>query len=255
MSSSPITTAWRAATFRARTSAQPKRVNTRLSLSLRGYTAAWNVPITAMTEKFHEDMLTEDWGPGIRSRRYDVLNLLIGCVDNAKARKSLHQALRHNLEFMDYPTWWLDCGNSDESGQVLLGSAPTIEHMKKAFPSEKVCKRLPSPALQAPELLMEKPEERSSTRLSCAELMALNAQSLMVNQQAASIAANYLARLTTGKALRYFATYFDQESGITQSKYATPGEVARVIGKSARYVMEIKTMTTTEFRDGVRPDI
>lgn len=216
------------------------------------FSAAWKIPILAVTEKFHEDLLTDDFGPGMRSRRMDVLNLMIGCVDNAKARRSLAQALAHNYDFINHTTWWLDCGNSDESGQILLGSAPTPESMKGAFHSSKVCRALPSPALQAPDLLKEKPEEKAKNKLSCAELVMLNQQSLMVNQQVASIAANYLLRLTTGKPLRFFATYFDQESGASSSKYVTPEVVARVISKPVDHVMKIKTMKASEFVRGRR---
>lgn len=213
-------------------------------------TRAWNVPITAVTERFEPDMLDEDWGGGMRSRNFSSLHLLIGCVDNAAARRAMSRALSHNSEWAGHHIWWLDCGNSNESGQVLLGSAPNAEAVKGAFRTEKVCNALPSPALQAPDLLRTRPEETSKQRLSCAELMILNEQSLMVNQQVAAIASDYLMRMTTVKPLRKFATYFDQESGVASSKYVTPEQVGKVIKRSPEFLMFTRTATPAEFLAG-----
>ena len=125
---------------------------------------AWNIPITAVTERFEPDMLNEDWGGGMRSRRLTALHLMVGCVDNAVARRTMARALHQNLDFSGHHVWWLDCGNSDESGQALLGSAPNASAMRGAFRSEKICNALPSPALQAPELLKTRPEEKAKQR-------------------------------------------------------------------------------------------
>ncbi|PYS47404.1 MAG: thiamine biosynthesis protein ThiF [Acidobacteria bacterium] len=216
------------------------------------FQSAWNVPIRAICERFDPNMLEDDWGKGIRVRSSGKLNILIGCVDNSKARRVMQRTLHNNIHFLDHNIWWLDCGNSEESGQVLLGSAPDAEYMMSAFKSEKVCKALPSPALQAPDLLKTKPEEKNKSRLSCAELVMLNSQSLTINQDVAAVASRYLLRMTTGKALRYFATYFDQESGQSLSKYVTPEEVARVIKRPVEHVMTLKTMKSSDFVRGRR---
>jgi PRTRC genetic system ThiF family protein len=215
-------------------------------------TAAWNVPIVAVKERFSVEMVDENMGWG-RHKRTDELVLLLGCVDGATGRRALARALHNNYDFMPHYVWWLDCGNAAESGQVLLGSAPTKAHLRGAFTSAKVCKALPSPALQAPELLKKKPEELTDTNLSCAELMERNEQSLMVNKQAACVAARYAFRLTTGRALKYFATYFDQETGAEQSRYVTPEAVARVVKMPTEFVMPAQqTMTASEFVRGRR---
>jgi PRTRC genetic system ThiF family protein len=211
-----------------------------VALAVR-YSAAWNVEIAAVTEKFYPALLTEDLGGGWRATRGDALTVIVGCVDNAKARRSIHAA----LEGANYPNlpqahWWLDCGNAKESGQVLLGSAPTPEHLRDAFPNAKLCRSLPAPSLVAPELLKARQEERAAKRMSCAELMALNMQSLMINQEVASKAADYLWRLTGGAPLRKFATYFDAETGTARSLYVTPEELARAVGKTVPQMRLLK---------------
>ena len=64
------------------------------------------------------------------------------------------------------------------------------------------CTALPSPALQCPELLDARPEETAPARVSCAELMARDEQSLVVNQAVAVIAGDSLLRLLVSRDLK-----------------------------------------------------
>jgi PRTRC genetic system ThiF family protein len=190
---------------------QPKA----LALAAR-YGAAWGVEIPAVTARFEKGMIRDDWG---------ALTIIIGCVDNAAARRQLALTLGRNCRGEPARAWWLDCGNERESGQVLLGSAARPEDLREAFPAPTLCQSLPSPALQHPELLEPRPEELAPRSLSCAELALAGAQALMVNQRVAAEAADYLARLTLARNLRRFATYFDLESGSARSRYVTPESV------------------------------
>jgi hypothetical protein len=79
---------------------------------------AWGLDVTYRTEKFDPEMLRT--GHMDYSER---IVLLVGYVDNANARKSLHEALKQNNHDSLPHIWWLDGGNHDEEGQVLLGSA------------------------------------------------------------------------------------------------------------------------------------
>src|SRR5437868_4995675 len=47
------------------------------------------------------------------------LDLLAGCVGDSEARRAIAASLEGQSG-----AWWLDCGNSRGSSQVLLGSAP-----------------------------------------------------------------------------------------------------------------------------------
>lgn len=200
--------------------------------------AAWDVGIGALTEKFDPEMLSDQVGAGLRATRHDALTVIVGCVDNAKARRSIARALDNNMSFLPHCYWWLDCGNSKASGQVLLGSAPAVEHLGGALKNPKLVRLLPGPGMLAPELLKERPEERKASRMGCRELMALNMQSLMINQHVAAVAAEYLYRLVGGAPLRRFATYFDLETGTSRSLYTTPDEIARAAGCRVEYLTE-----------------
>jgi PRTRC genetic system ThiF family protein len=183
------------------------------------YGSAWGLEIAAVTKRFQPSLVDAPWRAAA---------IIIGCVDNAAARKSIAGILDRNS-----PTpsvWWLDCGNAVQSGQVLLGSAPTVRELAGAFAVPTFCSALPSPALQHPELLMPLPEESKGARMSCAEIAAANRQALTVNKQVAAHAAAMLSQFLAGE-LRYFALYFDQASGTARSRYVTPENVKAAVRK------------------------
>ncbi len=200
--------------------------NKAIALATR-YSAAWGLEIAAVPQMVKPQHL------GIS---YSTIAFLIGCVDNAAARKTLAGCLEHNSNQEAHRVWWLDCGNSNESGQILFGSAPTAKHLAGCFKSAKVCTALPSPALVAPDLLKPRPEELPDNRMSCAEMMQANLQSLAVNQRVAAEAADYLMRLLTGQPLKRFATFFDLPSGSAKSRAITPEEIAALIKKPVEYL-------------------
>lgn len=201
--------------------------NKAVTLAAR-YSAAWGVEISAVPKRFR----TAD------VEVKDALTILIGCVDNAAARREISNVGAWRLGWHWHgPTWWLDCGNDESSGQVIVGSMVDAELLAGAFtPSCRICKKLPAPSLVAPDLLVAKPEELLESRLSCAEIQVANAQSLAVNQMVAAVATDYLLRLASG-GLKRFATYVDLSSGSMRSRYITAEEIAKVIKKPAGYVV------------------
>lgn len=145
------------------------------------------------------------------------LNIIVGAVDNAEARRDLAGIVAGWSDRL----WWLDCGNHDNAGQVLLGNAnqdaPEISPLG-------FCTKTPRPARQHPEILLPEP----ATAISCAEAVIADAQSLMVNQAVAGWAATYLYRMIVPQNLDTFATYFDLDSGSARSeriRHAAPSLV------------------------------
>jgi PRTRC genetic system ThiF family protein len=188
------------------------------------YGMAFGLPIRAIAQPFKPDMI---------ARNYNTLTVLMGCVDNAKARVNLAKALEFNYG-QSPRVWWIDGGNGGSFGalrecfgQVLIGSS--LSKVQKDYElSELGCIWLPAPNVQAPELLISKPEELAGDRLSCAELAMLNAQGLMVNPQTAVLMAEVALELVSG-CLKRFAVYFDQTSGVMTSKYTTSAAIMRVL--------------------------
>ncbi len=183
------------------------------------YGLQWGIEISAITSSFRADMATSRW---------KHLTICIGAVDNPEARAEIAKVLENGKT-----TFWLDCGNHYESGQVLLGSRNTVESMKGAFHVPTFCTALPSPVLQHPDLLVK--QESMQQVLSCEESAIANAQSMSINHRIADEALDMLLRLLSGTLTR-FATYVNCKHGNAWSRFNTPEEVAALIGKPKQYM-------------------
>lgn len=185
------------------------------------YASAWGLDIQAVTAKFHPDLAD----PG-----YNGLTVLIGCVDTAAGRKAMHAALKHNDRHQAPRVWHLDCGNAKDYGQVRIGATADADRLGAAFATRGMCTNLPAPGLQAPDLLAPPPDEEAPEKLSCAELIALNAQSLVINKLIASVASDYLVRLLLTSDLKRFATFVSASACSSRSLYTTLSTVAACLG-------------------------
>lgn len=166
---------------------------------MRRYNAAFGLQIKAIVDG------VENYTQMYRNNGKDLC-IVVGCVDNAAARRSI--ASRAPA----YQFWWLDCGNAEHAGQVLLGNRYDLEKPELTL---DFCSGLPLPSIQHPELLVDDPVEKMAE--SCAELTLRDAQSLMVNQAVATFASQYLYRLILSQDLDIYATYFDLVSGSARS--------------------------------------
>jgi PRTRC genetic system ThiF family protein len=186
------------------------------TLALR-YGTAWGVPISASPIKLNYNSLLVF----LNRANYYTAKIFIGCVDNAGAREDIDR-IANGLS----SAWWLDCGNTKNSGQVLLGKAESVQ--ENAFVLPGFCSWLPSPVKQEPSLLEDAGEEtETGENLSCAEMALMNAQGLAINQRMAAEAADYLMRMLITQDLRKMATYIDLESGASKSRYITEENVMK----------------------------
>jgi PRTRC genetic system ThiF family protein len=190
------------------------------------YSLAWALPIQAIPQAFNADWIHPGWGSyhGTRS-------LLIGCVDRASGRREIAAALEKNPRQPNLVPnlFWIDAGNSERAGQVLVGSE--LSSKPKSYQQNELgWFNFPAPSIQAPELLIDKPEEVNGALQSCAQIAELNVQSLTVNAMAATIAADLAIDLVYFRLKRY-AVYFDQMTGITESRYCTPEAIADILAR------------------------
>ena len=163
------------------------------------------------------------------------LDLVIGAVDNAAARRAIAETLA--VPPATYPAvrrrcWYLDCGNGRNAGQVLLGNATRPEELRSAFLAHVgLCQALPAPFLQRPDLLAAPPEPRATTAggLDCAEAVTAGDQGKTINQTVASIAAEFVEKLLDG-ACEWMAAYFDLDDGNLRCIPADPTIVAQLVG-------------------------
>jgi len=203
---------------------------------------AWGLDVTAYPEEYSERFLNPD----------AKLIVIVGCVDNARARQTLSATLQHNPERVGpnaLPTfWWLDCGNLKDTGRVMLGTAATPASCEGAFvkrspmidgrvKSPGYCVALPSPALQYPSLLVPGRDETDAPEMSCAELQMANLQSLNINPAVAWMANNLLTRLLVTEDLKVYQSVANLASTTVKSFYCTPEEIAKEIQRPVEFVL------------------
>ena len=186
---------------------------------------AWGIEAGFSCEKFDAEQHLKSSNSDYRS-----LTVIVGCVDNYRARREMHRALD---EFRSYGessrVWWIDGGNGKTSGQVLLGSTTKALKPEQYFTGTSICRAIPSPSLQHPDLLQpEKIEVKSD--LSCPERMRLGEQCLNINQRVAVEMAEVLTEMLLTRSLKRFAFYFDLESGASRSNYCTRDQIQGEVG-------------------------
>jgi len=167
------------------------------------YNLAFGLQIEAHGEPFCKAHFP-DW-----TDRRERLVAICGCVDNAEARRQI-QAY---VSTANGGLWWIDGGNHDHSGQVLIGNRTDIT-APEIVPLG-VCAGLPAPGIQHPELLADAP--RAVGAPSCADLTLADVQGLMVNQAVAGWMATYVYRLALAHDLDVYQTYFDLAAGSARS--------------------------------------
>ncbi len=148
-------------------------------------------------------------------------SLIIGCADNAAARRAMAECLP------GHPSRWLiDAGNDTNWGQVLIGNvAGRMDWDETAF-VEETCHLAPAPTLQRPDLLTA-----VSTRppdVDCAAALDLTDQDPTINQMMASLVLQVVRRMVAGNCL-FMALYLDMDLGTVTPTYVTPEAVARTL--------------------------
>ncbi|MBK8904500.1 MAG: ThiF family adenylyltransferase [Anaerolineaceae bacterium] len=180
------------------------------SLALR-LNAAFGLDVRAVTDPFKLDMVVSGY------KTPKTKKLLIGCVDNYRARQELAQTVEEGSGNV----WWLDVGNAHHSGNIYMGNAVRPQQIS-VDEALRLCSGLPSPAVQDPALLAPDPAVRKpSAALSCADLTLREKQSLMINTMMAAIAANYSYQWVIGGEITSLATAVTLEPPAMTSRWIT----------------------------------
>lgn len=158
----------------------------------------------------------------------DTLHIVIGAVDNPAARAMIAEV----VGTADGQLWWLDCGNENHSGQVLLGNT-TNKHALRGSVALGMTDRLPAPSVVYPDLVKTPKARKTKRGASCAELTASGEQSLMINRLMAAWACSMLNDFVVGRDLRYFGVALDaQWAGVRPYSIDAP-TIAEACGLTA----------------------
>lgn len=117
--------------------------------------------------------------------------IFISCVDSVKARFEITDILKqlnNSRAYANRPRYWMDFGNSQHTGQVILSSIGTIKQPN----SEKyeTVANLPFVTEEFPELL--KQSEITDDTPSCSLAEALEKQDLYINSALAQMGSSLL---------------------------------------------------------------
>ena len=180
---------------------------------------AYNRPVGYSVYPFREE---EPGYPGLPS--YGD-SLIIGCADNAAARRAMAECLPG-----DPRRWLIDAGNDTNWGQVLIGNVAEKMELEESPFTGETCHLAPAPTLQRPDLLTA-----VSTRppdVDCASALDLTDQDPTINQMMASLVLQVVRRMVAG-ACPFMALYLDMDLGTVTPTYVTPEAVERTVGTYA----------------------
>lgn len=179
------------------------------------YNLAWGLEIVAIDRSFDLNV--------VALSQYGTLTLIVGCVDNAAARRAFNEVFEQH--FHGHPgIWWLDAGNHYSSGQVAIGNAASPEP-DSWFSQLGTVNILPAPSLQFPSLLEDLPDADVKS-LSCEEIALREAQSQTINLAISSHVCDYVSLFFANK-LTKFQTIIDMPSGSARSRYNSPQELEK----------------------------
>jgi len=140
----------------------------------------------------------------------ETSNILITCVDTAKARLTIAQNISSKKQIgepYDECYYWLDIGNLQKTGQCVLGTIQTVKQPKK---TEFKTKSSLHHVVQKFPALKKLKEENQGPSCSLAE--ALEKQDLFINSTLAQFGCNLLWKLLREGQLRYHGCYVNLET-------------------------------------------
>lgn len=141
------------------------------------------------------------WDRRVHGRGRDG-DILVSCVDSRAARRTIHNHVFAGGRY----GYWLDLGNSDHDGQVVLGEPPKTG---RELPASAV-RRLPCVTELYPELLDDAQTETDGQ--SCSLRISLASQGLFVNDFAVRNAAQLLYELFSRGGVSHHGVLFNLES-------------------------------------------
>jgi PRTRC genetic system ThiF family protein len=132
--------------------------------------------------------------------KHGKADILVGCVDTAAARRDLSQC-----QYL----YWLDLGNQERKGQVILGMNPM---QLGIMPGPRKQKHRPRVVTEIfPEILNPKFKEDNIPSCSLAE--ALGRQDLFINQSVTTFALQLLWQFIRNGGLDIHGYFINLESG------------------------------------------
>ncbi|MBB4036588.1 PRTRC genetic system ThiF family protein [Dysgonomonas hofstadii] len=146
-------------------------------------------------------------------KKYDSKNhsnIIITCVDNVKSRLEISKYLTtlrsHFYPPFIQPYYWLDFGNTVNSGQVILGTVTDIKQ-----PTSEQTETVASLPLVTKRFSLQKVKEEDSGP-SCSLAEAISKQDMFINSTLAQLGCNLLWKLFREGMVDYSGLYLNLQT-------------------------------------------
>ena len=170
--------------------------------------------ITRINHFFGTDWKAEarNYPPAMKElRRDDMANITITCTDNIKSRLDLWEVLKHvpSSGYMDYstPLYWLDFGNTQTTGQAVLGTIPK----KIKQPASQIYETVASLKVITRFVKYARVKETDSGP-SCSLAEALSKQDLFINSTLAQLGCDILWKMFRNGMIEHNGLFLNLET-------------------------------------------
>lgn len=142
-------------------------------------------------------------------RKDSMANIIISCVDNVKSRIAIQKHLvdrDYHSYGQNLPYYWLDFGNTQKTGQVILGNIrkidqPQVEDIETVADIKTIAEMF--------DLSKVKDDDSGP---SCSLAEALQKQDLFINSTLAQIGSALLWKLLSSGSIDYHGAYLNLET-------------------------------------------
>ena len=145
------------------------------------------------------------------TRRDNLANITITCTDNIKSRLNLWNILKavpvSEYRSYDTPLYWMDFGNTQASGQVVMGTIP-----KKIKQPESGLYETVASLKVVTRLVKYARVKESDSGPSCSLAEALEKQDLFINSTLAQLGCNILWKMFRYGMIKHHGLYLNLET-------------------------------------------
>jgi PRTRC genetic system ThiF family protein len=163
----------------------------------------------AQTQKFEKDSLG-------RLPEHAQSCIYLSCVDSVKARFEIAEIIKvissHSRHYRSEPKYWLDFGNSQNTGQVILSTIGNIRQPNSQ--KYETVENLPLVTDEFGELL--KQSETTDDTPSCSLAEALEKQDLFINSTLAQMGCSLLWNLFRNGLTEYRGFFLNLKNYLSQ---------------------------------------
>jgi PRTRC genetic system ThiF family protein len=135
-------------------------------------------------------------------------NILVTCIDTAAGRIAIAEGLdpKKTGDVTGFPYYWLDLGNLQKTGQVILGTVGSIGQPKTELTTQA---SLPNVVKKFPQLKKIKEKDQGP---SCSLLEAIGKQDLFINSTLAQFGAGLIWKLFREGMIRHHGCFVNLDT-------------------------------------------